>query len=555
MDILLLDKQYIAIGLIDDYESMIWTDRYNQCGDFELVMPADLEVVKLFEPGLYLYNRDSKHYMIVEEITIVTDAESGNRASIVGRSLESILDRRVIWDYTKLSGSLQLAIRKLLREAIMGPSNPERRIDNFIFKESTDEKITKKEMTVEAEYHGENLYDVICDLCNLNDIGFQILPFELEYQAPNLVINSDLRDYKGKINNTYVLNEWGFFNTDSAVGTNKITADGVEIENPKNSPKSSLSYLIYVYPVNDSWSNDTYTLTFRTKEYGLVSTTARLDLDSSGPNKAFGIVAISDGVNICFYYPGSLAPNRLELQIYATPEHKVTVSDIKFEQYNISTMERSGFEFSLYAGTDRSYAQEELPWVVFSNKYENIVNTNYCKNVVDYKNVAMVLGQGEGAEQDVREVKADEKITVKGLDRLEMTVDSGSSIDESEYPREYDYEGDDHELSEEEKAKYEEDLKKAQDAAKEKYEEDMKTEGQVALADKKITEIYDGEVDYRTQFVYGKDYFMGDIVQIVNEYGREGHCRITELMMSEDSSGDMVVPTFVAVDDKEKEGT
>ena len=51
-------------------------------------------------------------------------------------------------------------------------------------------------------------------------------------------------------------------------------------------------------------------------------------------------------------------------------------------------------------------------------------------------------------------------------------------------------------------------------------------------------------------FTYGVDFFMGDIVQIANEYGHETKSRIVELITSESEEGVSTYPTFEYVDNK-----
>ena len=45
----------------------------------------------------YLQSKESEHVMIVEKIQITSDTEDGNHVTVTGRSLESILDRRIVW--------------------------------------------------------------------------------------------------------------------------------------------------------------------------------------------------------------------------------------------------------------------------------------------------------------------------------------------------------------------------------------------------------------------------------------------------------------------------
>lgn len=172
MELTLLNTSLDAVSIVDDYESVIWTDRYQEYGDFEIYTPVTPDVLDMFKQDYYLLNRDSEHVMIIEKLLIKTDVELGNHITVTGRSLESILMRRIVWKQRILSGNLQNGIKTLLNENVISPSDSDRKIDNFIFEESTDERITK--LTIDTQYTGDELYDVIVKLCKENDIGFKI---------------------------------------------------------------------------------------------------------------------------------------------------------------------------------------------------------------------------------------------------------------------------------------------------------------------------------------------------------------------------------------------
>ena len=59
---------------------------------------------------------------------------------------------------------------------------------------------------------------------------------------------------------------------------------------------------------------------------------------------------------------------------------------------------------------------------------------------------------------------------------------------------------------------------------------------------------FEGEVDTNTMFKYGKDFFIGDEVQIVDEYGHTGKSRVTELVYSHDENGEVTYPTFTTLE-------
>lgn len=171
-------------------------------------------------------------------------------------------------------------------------------------------------------------------------------------------------------------------------------------------------------------------------------------------------------------------------------------------------LQNKDFLFVLYSGTDRSYNQKEVPWVVFSNDYENLLNTSYTYDKSKYANVAQVAGEGEGAARRLYTVG-----TAADLERYELYVDAR------------DLSSNDGELTDAE------------------YTAQLEERGLEKLAEQTDAQNFDGEtVDYT--YKYGKDYFLGDIVEVVNEYDMQASTRVIEVIESEDDSGVYTVPTF-----------
>ena len=110
MELLVLNTDFESVAVIDTYESMIWTDRYNAYGDFEIFFAMDTQLLQYLKEDYYLWLKDSEHCMIIEDIKINADTEEGNHLIITGRSLESILERRIIWGQRIFNGNLQKGI-------------------------------------------------------------------------------------------------------------------------------------------------------------------------------------------------------------------------------------------------------------------------------------------------------------------------------------------------------------------------------------------------------------------------------------------------------------
>ena len=173
-EIYVLNSDLECIAVLDYYSSFIWTDRYNEAGEFELCLPVTAKYAQSIKKDMFLSIPTSNRMMIVESIKIETSFEDGNTYNITGRSIESILDRRIVWKQTNVNGSVQNALHSIINEAIISPIDSRRKIDNFVFVESTDPRVTTINYSQVAQYMGDTIYDVVKRVCQAFHIGFKI---------------------------------------------------------------------------------------------------------------------------------------------------------------------------------------------------------------------------------------------------------------------------------------------------------------------------------------------------------------------------------------------
>lgn len=215
MEAWILDTQFRNVMYVDSFESFIWTERYNGCGEFELYTLVDPLWINSIRPGYYVTLMDSEYVMIVEDVEISTEVDEGDHLKISGRSLESILDRRIIWRQTVINGNLQNGIYKLLNENVIAPEIQSRAIPNFIFEASTDPSITG--LSLRAQYTGDNLYETIEAICASNNLGFKVTLNSNNQFVFKLYAGID-HSYDQSVN-PYVIFSPGF---DNLLGTNYI---------------------------------------------------------------------------------------------------------------------------------------------------------------------------------------------------------------------------------------------------------------------------------------------------------------------------------------------
>lgn len=349
MDFNVHDHAGVWVGIIENPTSAIWTRRYQKPNDFELYFPATAETLALLADDFYITRDDAPEVMIVEHIQILTSAEDGNYILVSGRGAESIIGRRIVLEQTSVSGRVDAAAYRLIRENAVAPADPARALPLTMLAPDVSTA------TARAQYTGTNLLEAVEGICKAHGLGFR------------------------------------------CVGD--ATEEGVAL--------------------------------------------------------------------------------RMEL----------------------------------LAGTDRSEGQEARSPVIFSAEYENLLSSSYVMDTTNYKNVAIVAGEGEG--------KARKRATygsASGMARREVFVDARDlSTNEGEIS--------------------------ASD-----YTAQLVARGAEKLAEHALSEAFDGEMETSNTFALDVDYTLGDVVTVENEYGIRKNVRISAIMEAWDAEGYTAVPNFENVE-------
>lgn len=374
-----LDQTFTTKMVIDVFSDLVWTERYRGYGEFEVTMPVSDNVLANCHMDDYMALGWTDTLMIVETIATHTDPVNGDTMTISGRSLESILDRRILLndvfgsilsDGTPTNVGVHAALKTMITNYFISPTDTKRRIPKFSFKDSTDSRVTSLTMGSFRD-RGANVYDKIKSICDDKDLGFRI-----------------------------------------------------------------------------------------------------------------------------------------------------------------NAIDGGGFQFELYFGTDRSWDQEDRFPVTFSDSFENLINSDYLESKTNYKSVVYI---GWDWHYDMTiPFKDGEETKYTTIPRYgDVITDSARSTDAEGLARREFYVDD-------ENGTYE--IGNATNISK--YTEQVRNKGPMYLTDYDIETMFEGDVEYARQFVYGKDYFLGDIVQLENKYGQTGKCRVTEIVFTWNASGQSLTPTF-----------
>lgn len=170
MDLYILDSSLVPIAIIDSYASLIWTKRYYSPGDFELYVPADKNLLSYLQMGNFIKREDDDTVMVIETIQIKTDVENGDFFTVTGRSLESIIGRRIFIRQTQLNGTIAQVIYQALYDNFVSPSMSNRTVGNFVIGEMCE---TTETISQQVSY--ENIADWLEATCRAYGYGWRII--------------------------------------------------------------------------------------------------------------------------------------------------------------------------------------------------------------------------------------------------------------------------------------------------------------------------------------------------------------------------------------------
>lgn len=164
--------------------------------------------------------------------------------------------------------------------------------------------------------------------------------------------------------------------------------------------------------------------------------------------------------------------------------------------------------FDVYSGSDRTSAQVLLTPVIFAPQLENLQNTKELTTIDKSKNVAYVFSP-DGFEMVYG---TDVDSTIEGLERRVLVVDASdiTSASTTDVPGA------------------------------------LTQRGMEQLSSARTFFGFEGEVSQNSQYKYGTDYNMGDLVEVHNDDGVANYMRVTEQIFVCDSTGKRSYPTLTA---------
>lgn len=180
--------------------------------------------------------------------------------------------------------------------------------------------------------------------------------------------------------------------------------------------------------------------------------------------------------------------------------------------YSVNNIDSNILDWTLKfsSGIDRTKGNVDgnVP-VIFSQQLSNISRVDYERNVENHCNVAYVAGEGEGSNRKWFEIpiNQEESQETKGWERSELWIDARDIQSED---------GDGNQLTDEQ------------------YNALIRQRAEEKAVENDIQESYEATVITKNKrYVYGKDYFLGDFVTVVDtQLGLEFDVQIVGITFS-----------------------
>lgn len=163
------DANFNRLCEVDEYISFIWTRRYYNVGDFELVISMAAPSRQYIAQGYYLMRDGIGEVGVIESVTVTIDLNNQETMVVRGRFLSSIIGRRIIATQTQVSGTIEACIKQLVNENAIIPTNTNRAIPGLQYG-----IWSIPATTMQQQFTGKNLLEVMQDICQQYDIGFRI---------------------------------------------------------------------------------------------------------------------------------------------------------------------------------------------------------------------------------------------------------------------------------------------------------------------------------------------------------------------------------------------
>ena len=164
------DNTFDNIGEVNQYNSLIWPDKFNGYASFELWAPITDENSEYFKKGNILWC-GGNNAAVVEIVKSTIDDNGTKTFNVKGRTLEVLLTTRIIWGtYNASNKYASTAMYEVVNQNCVNPTNANRKIP---YLECAEDKHIGDKISIQKT--GGEVYATLNTIAASSDIGFNVL--------------------------------------------------------------------------------------------------------------------------------------------------------------------------------------------------------------------------------------------------------------------------------------------------------------------------------------------------------------------------------------------
>lgn len=158
------------IGEVNQYNSLIWSDKFNGYASFELWAPITDENSEYFKKGNILWC-GGDNAAVIEIVKSTIDDKGTKTFNVKGRTLEMLLTTRIIWGtYSASNKYASTVMYDIVKQNCINPTNANRKIP---YLECAEDKKLGGKMSIQKT--GGEVYDALTTIASNKDLGFNVL--------------------------------------------------------------------------------------------------------------------------------------------------------------------------------------------------------------------------------------------------------------------------------------------------------------------------------------------------------------------------------------------
>lgn len=169
MEIYILDKEINVIGVVSTYESVLWITKFYEPGMFKATFAFTDHLNRRLKCGNLLYKTDDEEAGIITRKYLKLNKKGEQTIQVQGYMSSRYLNRRIIWDKTVLSGTPEMAMRRLVYEQVITPHDAARRIPGIELG-----KLKEYAGSINKQVTYDNLQKALTEIAMTNSLGYQL---------------------------------------------------------------------------------------------------------------------------------------------------------------------------------------------------------------------------------------------------------------------------------------------------------------------------------------------------------------------------------------------